>query len=238
MPTETEHESDNTSSDPLKKISDTAKLLEQIGTLMVKLYTGGAKFVTPQYKQAATDFLSICADLRGYAGNVLEFIAPYRYFSFYKPDDVIRDEFKQLAVKYHSKKPGDWISRLKFRCSDIDTAYNRHCRSWIKNKYGEHVTKQKQDRADNLLRELTRIDAELVDAISKQIMQPLSEFIAAADDAHTKNDVASLKAAYFVFRDRTKARFAEVESTLQELEAAAGSFQQLAQEKQSKRKRA
>ncbi len=87
--------------------------------------------------------------------------------SFYGDEQVVRDKFNDLAIKFRSRDPWDWISQIKFRCSEIDHLYRTYCNSWISNIYGKHVAAQKQAEAETALQELTSSDLSIVDGLTK-----------------------------------------------------------------------
>lgn len=222
------------SGNPITIIKEAAEAIKEIAGIMYAMYGAGAKYISPQYKLCAENFLKITADLRGYAGNVLEFLAPFYFFSFFKADNELQTEFTRLSINFRSKQLGDWISRLRFRCSEINTYYDQYCKTWVKNTYGEYVVKQKQKQADELLEQLTRMDAHLIDVLSKDVVKPLSDFVDDAFEALVvRNDVGAAKTVHDTFRQKMKPIFNSVEETLQQLEEAAQNFYKLAQMKTS-----
>ncbi|BAZ53956.1 hypothetical protein NIES4103_66400 [Nostoc sp. NIES-4103] len=90
---------------------------------------------------------------------------------------------------------------------------------------GEYVAKQKQKQADELLEQLTRMDAHLIDVLSKDVVKPLSDFVDDAFEALVvRNDVGAAKTVHDTFRQKMKPIFNSVEETLQQLEEAAQNF--------------
>lgn len=215
----------------LEKIAKTAKALQEIAEALTMAYAIVGRRIRPEYKECAKNFLKISEDVTGFTRNLMEFLAPYYYLSFYKDDGDMRKELQKQFIVFRSRKPRDWISRVKFRCGEIDGYYSSFCKAWVKNSYGEHVAKKKQKAAELLLEELTTIDAALIETLTEQVMHPLEQFIKAADVGLRGADgLTSARSAHDVFRSQITPVFDAVEDALTHLNKAAETFGHLARQ--------
>jgi hypothetical protein len=216
--------------DEIGAVTKAARNLREIASIMAEAYSALAAKVRPDYEGAAGQFQIIAQDLGGYARNLGEFLAPYYYFSFAKPEQQLRGDFQRLAERFQSKQPRQWISDIKFKCGEIDSVYDHRCKSWLKNRYGEHVAAAKRDAAQDILKSLTAMDGYLIEALTDRIMEPLKEFIAEADAAFRtkKGGLGKAESAHDRFREKTKDVFGEVETTLSELDEAVRKFKRIA----------
>jgi hypothetical protein len=216
---------------PIETVSKTAKALEEIAQVLTRFYAHAGRWVRPEYNDCARSFLKISEDVTGFARNLMEFLAPYYYLSFYKDSENVRDELKKQFVAFRSRSPRQWISQIKFSCGEIDSSYSHYCEAWIKNSYGEHVEEQKRETAELLLQRLTTMDAAIVDALTAQVMDPLEKFVTKADIGLRENGgLDSVRLAHDEFRSQVGPVFKMIENALTHLNNAAKDFDHLAKQ--------
>jgi hypothetical protein len=219
--------------DALETVSKSVKNIVDISTILRTVYSTVAKKIRPDYRACAKDFRLLTKELTGYARNLQEFTTTFYYYSFHKQLDENIKSLMKLFERFGSKEPREWASHIKFRCGEIDYIYREKCESWIKNYYGSHVSKKKQSMAKSQLKKLTKIDAELVDVLTNNVIDPIKQFVERTDKALRENppNIVKAESAHRKLRKTMKPVVDKIDDLNTKLEDAAINFERVARTK-------
>jgi hypothetical protein len=222
--------SDDKMPDPssaLGNVGEAAKLIREIGKLLTDIWGQIDAKLRPDYEEAAKGFYKIAVLLRTSTWEIESLLRSFLYM----PVDVL--ERYAIDDKISEIMRGDVsgvVSRIRFRCGDIDTIYKSECRQWrlkilgVKNPLVDEFAEKHKD-AEALMTELTQIDAVLITDLSENIVKPLAKF---AETVKSAPDDETVVKEYKKLRPFLLENLAVLQDHLSKLDEAVRAFGKLA----------
>jgi hypothetical protein len=160
----------------------------------------------PQYRNAARSLYQICQMLLEANENTARWLYKFLYFDFQQ--EGAGNAFNNLVAQYRTMKTGPELKQLKFRCGDIANIYYEQ----IQSKLGRWFTRQRKlQEAQRIFASLSSADEEMVDFISREVIEQLDAFVNEAEEHVAANDMNAAEES----RLRYKAEFREVTERLE-----------------------
>jgi hypothetical protein len=163
----------------LKAVTAAIEVLTKVPKEVYSVLNKMPDYLRPNYPSAAKGFREIAKRLRESVQNVLKLL--HRVVDL-SSDEVNLKELRAFLKKCRSASLENIASDVKFRCGEIDNIYSGTTREWFqsflkfRNRFAERIVKSKGAAADELVRQLTKIDAQLVDDLVKNILDPLRAY--------------------------------------------------------------
>jgi hypothetical protein len=212
-----------------KAIEVLASLPKEITFFLADQAEKRADNVRPNYPAAAQAFKEIAEQLRASFQRLVKFINEVVDL---RSKDLDEKSFKAFLEKYRENNVEEIASKIKFKCAEIDTIYTTRVESWFKNflgidnVYAEKIVAEKGATADQLLKNITGIDAALVEEIGSKIIDPLRKDVQSI--VHTDNKKEQ-KRLHSEMQKRYREIIATLEDSLRNLDDAVIKFQKLAE---------